>query len=63
MKRLLPLSIFIWLQFMAFGQNCGLDSSFRLRSNSRDTLELSILDLVNDSLSNPGQGECTVQLH
>ena len=63
MKRLLPLSIFIWLQFMAFGQNCGLDSSFRLRSNSRDTLELSIFDLVNDSLSNPGQGVCSVDLH
>ena len=62
MNRFLILCLFLFSLFGAKGQNCPLEQNIPIRTNARDTIELEVFDIVNNDLSDPDQGVCSVYL-
>lgn len=62
MNRLFILCLFMVSLQWAKAQSCGLAQNIPIRIDATDTVELEVFDLVNNDLSNPGQGVCSVYL-
>lgn len=62
MNRFLILCFLLFSLPWASGQNCGLEQNIPIRTNATDTVELEVFDLINNDLSDPAQGVCSVYL-
>lgn len=62
MRSVLILWHILILPAFAWGQNCGWSDTLQIPANSTGSLLIEITDLVNDDLSDPGQGLCGIEL-
>jgi len=62
MRSVLILWHILILPACMWGQNCGWSDTLQIPANSTGSLILTISDLVNNDLSDPGQGLCGIEL-